>query len=99
MLNTFRLCGAHLLLAILSLSFFCVLPSQCWTPLHFASNNRHLEVVKLLLERGADVNAQNEDVSDPAANCHCDWMRGLNCDECCSDAHLKNDVRVVCNFN
>ena len=32
-----------------------------WTPLHFAAQNGHLEVVRLLLERGANVNAQNTD--------------------------------------
>lgn len=28
-----------------------------WTPLHFAAANGHLELVQLLIRRGADVNA------------------------------------------
>ena len=30
-----------------------------WTPIHFSAEHDHLELVKLLLERGADVHAMN----------------------------------------
>jgi hypothetical protein len=29
------------------------------TPLHYAANFKHVDIVKLLLERGADVNAKD----------------------------------------
>jgi ankyrin repeat protein len=32
-----------------------------WTPMHFSAGNGYLEVVKLLLERGANVHAVNSD--------------------------------------
>ena len=35
------------------------------TPLHWASSNEHIEIVKLLLEHGADVNAKNDDGYTP----------------------------------
>ena len=38
-----------------------------WTPLHVASNNGHLEVARLLLEFGADVNAK---VTVATTGCH-----------------------------
>ena len=30
-----------------------------WTPLHFATWNGRLEIIKLLVENGADINAKN----------------------------------------
>lgn len=36
-----------------------------WTPLHFASNGGHLDIVELLLHSGADANAQNKNGDSP----------------------------------
>ena len=33
------------------------------TPLHLAAMSGHTDIVKLLIEKGADVNANNHDVS------------------------------------
>ena len=33
------------------------------TPLHWAALSGHTDIVKLLIEKGADVNAKNDDVS------------------------------------
>ena len=35
------------------------------TALHLASRNEHLEVVKLLIERGADINIKNNEGETP----------------------------------
>ena len=32
-----------------------------WTPMHIAAGNGHLEVVRLLLDQGADLAVQNND--------------------------------------
>jgi len=49
-------------------------PVPEWTPLHFASQNGHETVVRLLLDQGADVNSQATDGMTPsslaAANNH-----------------------------
>jgi ankyrin repeat protein len=37
-----------------------------WTPLHIASGNGYLEIVKLLLERGAKVHVQNDEGRTPS---------------------------------
>jgi ankyrin repeat protein len=34
----------------------CLSPKNCWTLLHFAVEDRNLEVIKLLASRGADLN-------------------------------------------
>ena len=36
-----------------------------WTPLHYASLNGHLEVAKLLLQKGANINCQNDRKRSP----------------------------------
>ena len=33
------------------------------TPLHFACDESNLQIIKLLLENGADINATDEDIS------------------------------------
>jgi ankyrin repeat protein len=43
------------------LIYVCLLVGQIgWTPLHEASYYGHIEVVRLLLDRGADIQAQTE---------------------------------------
>jgi ankyrin repeat protein len=32
-----------------------------WTPLHWAAHKGHVDVIRLLLEKGANVNAQDKD--------------------------------------
>ena len=40
---------------------YCYSNSQSqWTPLHFASNSGHVEVVKLLLTQGAEIDSKNK---------------------------------------
>ena len=36
-----------------------------WTPVHKSAANGHLEIVKLLLERGADIHAVNAEGETP----------------------------------
>jgi ankyrin repeat protein len=36
-----------------------------WTPIHLSTAYGHLEIVKLLLERGADVHAVNDEGETP----------------------------------
>ncbi len=41
--------------------FACLFVGQIgWTPLHEASSRGHIEVVRLLLDRGADIQAQTK---------------------------------------
>ena len=49
-----------------SSQIFCIAANQDGrTPLHWVSDNGHVEVVKLLLENKADVNAANQDGQTP----------------------------------
>ena len=48
------------LLCTLYLSAYLLSLQVPWTPLMWASYNGHTECVKVLLERGAQVNMQNE---------------------------------------
>lgn len=43
-----------------------VLDSQFWTPLHYAVYGNHLEVIKVLLEAGANMHLKNIDQKTPA---------------------------------
>ena len=38
----------------------CPMPQNQWTPLHWAANKGHVDVVRLLLETGADIEAADK---------------------------------------
>ena len=40
-----------------------VVSNNGWTPLNFAANNGHVDVVRLLLEKGADIESKDNDHS------------------------------------
>jgi ankyrin repeat protein len=43
-----------------------------WTPIHLSARNAHFEIVKLLLEHGADVRALT-DVGQPPGHANSRW--------------------------
>eukprot|EP00298_Acanthocystis_sp_HF-20_P001066 c11455_g1_i1.p1 GENE.c11455_g1_i1~~c11455_g1_i1.p1 ORF type:complete len:575 (-),score=157.01 c11455_g1_i1:14-1738(-) len=63
-----------------------------WTSLHFAANNNHLEIVKVLIARGADVHARHQYGSTPlvfaANNGHLEVVQELL--RAKSDADVQN---------
>ena len=48
-----------------------------WTALHYAAQNGHVDVVKVLLQNGANVNAVDEQNTDSSKEKHC--TSNINC--------------------
>jgi ankyrin repeat protein len=48
-----------------------------YMPLHEAARNEHLDIVKILLEKGADINARNKDDQTPLELEHEEKIRSL----------------------
>ena len=40
--------------------FFVLLPQDGWTALHWAANNNHPEIIKILISNGADITVVNK---------------------------------------
>ena len=68
-LNYAAFCGLHTVVELLAIEHPQHVYSRCGddeeTPLHLASRNGYLEVARVLVERGADVTAQDKDGSTP----------------------------------